>query len=174
LPRYPLPGVVRVRVIENNREACRYELYESGDLAGFVQYSMSENEIWVHYTQLKRRYRSEEIIEELLVHILDDVHRRRLAIMPFCRAMRTLMDEKTEYAHLVPELWRQRFLGQGNAKRQPMDCVRFTGSPKRPSTARQSYTVPVPLSVSRGQSAGTPKPAADPSINGAPGPLPAT
>ena len=163
-----------MRVIENNREKCRYELYESGDLAGYVQYSMSENEIWVHYTQLKRRYRSEEIIEELLVHILDDVHRSRLAIMPFCRAMRALLDEKSEYAHLVPELWRQRFQGQGTGQRLPMDYVRFTGSPKRPSTAKQSNTVPVPLSVSRGQSAATPKPATDPSTNGTPDPVSAT
>jgi predicted GNAT family acetyltransferase len=163
-----------VRVIENNREECRYELYESGDLAGFVQYSMSENEMWVHHTQLKRRYRSEGIIEELLLHILDDVHRRRLAIMPFCRAMRALMDEKNQYTHLVPEPRRHRFLGQADPGRRPLDYVRFTGYPKRRSNARQGDTVPVPLSVSRAHSAQTPKRAADPAANGAPGPLPAT
>lgn len=163
-----------MRVIENNRGQCRYELYESGDLAGFVQYGMRENEMWVHYTQLKRRYRSEELIEELLLHVLNDVRRSRLALMPFCLALRTLMDEKTEYAPLVPELWRQRFFGQANRPRPPMGYVRFTGSPKRRSTAKQDDTAPIPLPVPHRSPAQTPQPAGNPSINGLPGSMPAT
>lgn len=163
-----------MRVIENNREQCRYELYESGDLAGFVQYGMRENEMWVHYTQLKRRYRSEELIEELLLHVLNDVRRSRLAIMPFCLALRTLMDEKTEYAPLVPELWRQRFLGRSDPQRRPMRYVRFTGSPKRRSTAKECDTLPAPQSISRGYSSWTPPSPPGPRVNGAPDNIPAT
>lgn len=163
-----------MRVIENNREQCRYELYESGDLVGFVQYGMRENEMWVHYTQLKRRYKSEETVEKLLLYILEDALRSRVAIMPFCLAMRTLMYEKPEYASLVPEPWKQRFFGQINRQRHPMNYVRFTGSPKRRSSAKESDTLPVPLSVSRSHSVGAPSHACDPTVNGAPGSMPAT
>lgn len=129
-------AVICMRVIENNQELRRYQLYERGDLAGFVQYSMRGEELWLHYTQLKRRYKSEEIIEYLLLHILEDVRRRRLAIMPFCPAMRIFMLERPEYSCLVPELWQDRLLVRSTVPHLPMDRVRYTGSPKRRSTAK--------------------------------------
>ncbi|MDQ0096095.1 GNAT family N-acetyltransferase [Paeniglutamicibacter psychrophenolicus] len=124
-----------MRVIENNQKLRRYQLYEHGDLAGFVQYSMRGEELWLHYTQLKRRYKSEEIVDALFLHILEDVMRRRLALMPFCPAMRTFMVERPQYAGLVPELWQDRFLVRSTVPHRPMDRVRYTGSPKRRSTA---------------------------------------
>ncbi|MGB9034221.1 MAG: N-acetyltransferase [Paeniglutamicibacter sp.] len=128
-----------MRVIENNQELRRYQLYERGDLAGFVQYSMRGDELWLHYTQMKRRYKSEEILEALFLHILDDVLRRRLAIMPFCPAMRIFMVQRPGYAHLVPELWQARFLEPSTVPHRPMDRVRYTGSPKRRSTATHEH-----------------------------------
>ena len=125
-----------MRVIENNQKLHRYQLYEHGDLAGFVQYSMRGDELWLHYTQLKRRYKSEDIVDALFLHILEDVMRRRLALMPFCPAMRTFMVERGPgYAGLVPELWQDRFLVRPTVPHRPMDRVRYTGSPKRRSTA---------------------------------------
>ena len=128
-----------MRVIENNQELRRYQLFERGDLAGFVQYSMRGDELWLHYTQLKRRYKSEEVVEALLQHILDDVLRRRLAIMPFCPAMRSFMVERPQYTALVPPLWQARFLAPTQVPRHPMDRVRYTGSPKRRSTATHEH-----------------------------------
>ncbi len=127
--------MIGVRVIENNQELRRYQLYERGDLAGFVQYSMRGEELWLHYTQLKRRYKSEETVNALFLHVLEDVLRRRLAIMPFCPAMRAFMVERPEYADLVPKLWQERFLRPPTVPHRPMDRVRYTGSPKRRSTA---------------------------------------
>lgn len=128
-----------MRVIENNQVLRRYELFEQGDLAGFVQYSMSGDELWLHYTQLKRRYKSEEVIDALFLHILEDVLRRRLALMPFCPAMRAFMGERPEYTQLVPPLWQDRFLAAPAVPRRPMDRVRYTGSPKRRSTATHAH-----------------------------------
>lgn len=139
-----------MRVIENNQELRRYELFEQGDLAGFVQYSMREDELWLHYTQLKRRYKSEELVEELLLHVLDDVRRRRLALMPFCPAMRTFMAARPGYAHLIPPLWQDRFLVQPEIPRLPSDRVRYTGSPRRRSTAHAHATVPATALFSGG------------------------
>lgn len=124
-----------MRVIENNQELRRYQLFEKGDLAGFAQYSMRDNELWLHYTQLKRRHKSEELVELLFAHILDDVHRRRLAIMPFCPAMRIYMAARPEYTYMVPEHWQRRFLSLPETPHRCLDRVRYTGSPKRRSTA---------------------------------------
>lgn len=134
-----------LRVIENNQELRRYQLYERGDLAGFVQYSMRGEEIWLHYTQLKRRYKSEELIDELMLHVLDDVRRRRLAVMPFCPAMRTFLAARPEYIQLVPAPWQERFqapLAASGVPPKAVDRVRYTGSPKRRSTStREPQTV---------------------------------
>ncbi|MFL4476577.1 GNAT family N-acetyltransferase [Paeniglutamicibacter sp. MACA_103] len=128
-----------MRVIENNRELLRYQLYELGDLAGFVQYGMQGDELWLHYTQLKRRYKSAELIEELLLHVLEDARRRRLAVMPFCPAMRLFIGDHPQYRRLVPEAWQERFLAPRSDLHSPMDKVRYTGSPKRRSTAAQGH-----------------------------------
>jgi predicted GNAT family acetyltransferase len=138
-----------MRVIENNQELLRYQLYELGDLAGFVQYSMQGDELWLHYTQLKRRYKSAELIEELLLHVLDDAHRRRLAVMPFCPAMRLFIADHPQYRRMIPEAWQDRFLSAQTAALKPMDKVRYTGSPKRRSTAAHAHAAtPVGLEPS--------------------------
>ncbi|GAA5228534.1 hypothetical protein [Paeniglutamicibacter antarcticus] len=125
------------RVIENNQEQHRYQLFVQGDLAGFVQYSMRKNELWVHYVQLKRRYKSEETIEFLLLHIVDEVRRKRLALMPFCPAMRLFVVERPEFTALVPPLWHVRFLTGSTSSLRPMDRVRYTGPAKRRTTAEK-------------------------------------
>ncbi|MHA7245143.1 hypothetical protein ACX80R_18445 [Paeniglutamicibacter antarcticus] len=124
-----------MRVVENNQEQHRYLLFVQGDLAGFVQYSMSEDELWVHHVQLKRRYKSEEMIEYLLLHVVGDVHRRRLALMPFCPAMRLFLADRPKFTSLVPPLWHARFLTGLQTPYRPMDHVRYTGSPKRRTSA---------------------------------------
>ncbi|MDO5744826.1 MAG: hypothetical protein Q4P23_10180 [Micrococcaceae bacterium] len=129
------PGITRV--IENNQEQHRYQLFVQGELAGFVQYSMRKNELWVHYVQLKRRYKSEETIDHLLLHIVDEVRRKRLALMPFCPAMRIFLAERPDLIRLVPPLWHVRFLSGFTASLRPMDRVRYTGPAKRRTTAEK-------------------------------------
>lgn len=152
-----------MRVIENNQELGRYELYEQGDLAGFVQYSMSGDELWCHYIQLKRRYKSESLVEELLLHVLEDVHHRRLAIMPFCPAMRAFMVERPGYAQLIPPLWNARFLAPQAVPREVLANVRYTGSPKRRSTAGTRGAAPsTPASEKPATTPRYPAPVAEP------------
>lgn len=136
-----MAAVIAVRVIENNQALGRYQLFEQGDLAGFVQYSMHGEEMWLRYTQLKRRYRSEEIVDDLLMHVLEDLLRRRLSLLPFCPAMRAFMVEWPEYARLVPVLWQQRFMAPSPVPRRPMDKVRYTGSPRRNAAAADEPVV---------------------------------
>ena len=136
-----------MRVIENNQELLRYQLFESGDLAGFVQYSMQGDELWLHYTQLKRRYKSEKLIEELLLHVLEDAHRRRLAVMPFCPAMRLFIAAHPQYRRMVPEAWQERFLAAQTGTHRPMDKVRYTGSRKRRSTVAARVEEVAPVSI---------------------------
>lgn len=119
-------------VIENNREDLQYQLFEAGELAGYVQYHMSGNEIWVLHSCLARNFKSSDLVGALLRRVLEDAHFSRLAVVPFCPAMRSYVASHPQYAGLVPPQWHARL---GDAARWATDCpttplehVRLTGS----------------------------------------------
>lgn len=120
-------------VIENNREQFQYQIFKAGELAGYVQYSMSGNEMWLRYTSMKRRFKSAVLADILMRHVLMDAHSSRLAVLPFCPALRTFIAEHTEFSSLVPAEWQERIpaLGHhepGEEPKAPLDFVRLTGS----------------------------------------------
>lgn len=120
-------------VVENNRELLQYQIFKAGDLAGFVQYSMSGVEMWVLFTSMKRRFKSAVLTDLLMHHVLTEAHASRLAVLPFCPALRTFIAEHREFDHLVPTAWQNRLASPDGKKPQeepkvPLDFVRLTGS----------------------------------------------
>lgn len=120
-------------VVENNREQLQYQVFKAGDLAGYVQYSMSGSDMWVLYTSMKRRFKSAVLTDILLHHVLSDAHCSRLAVLPFCPALRTFIAEHPEFAGLVPAEWQQRVPALAHAEhggemKAPLEFVRLTGS----------------------------------------------
>ncbi|WP_372698180.1 GNAT family N-acetyltransferase [Arthrobacter sp. JSM 101049] len=120
-------------VIENNREQLQYQIFKAGDLAGFVQYSMSGSDMWVLYTSMKRHFKSAVLADILMHHVLSDAHSSRLAVLPFCPALRTFIAEHPEFANLVPAEWQQRVPAlahatPGGEMKASLDFVRLTGS----------------------------------------------
>lgn len=120
-------------VVENNREELQYQIFKAGELAGFVQYSMSGYEIWLRYTSMKRSFKSAVLGDILMHHVLMDAHTSRLAVLPFCPAIRTFIAEHVEFASLVPTEWQARIPApsgseSGAEPKSPLDFVRMTGS----------------------------------------------
>ena len=120
-------------VVENNRGQLQYQIFKAGDLAGFVQYSMSGRELWVLHTSMKRRFKSEVLTDILMHHVLSDAHTSRLAVLPFCPALRTFIAAHPEFASLVPTAWHHRIPSStiqlsAEATKSPLDFVRLTGS----------------------------------------------
>ncbi|WP_417215815.1 GNAT family N-acetyltransferase [Arthrobacter sp.] len=120
-------------VVENNREQLQYQIFKAGELAGFVQYSMSGQEIWLRYTSMKRCFKSAVLVDILMRHVMMDAHASRLAVLPFCPALRTYIAEHTEFAPLVPAEWQDRIPAPfahhaGVETKSTLDFVRMTGS----------------------------------------------
>lgn len=120
-------------VIENNREDLQYQLFESGELVGFVQYRMSGHAMWVLHSSLSRSFKSPGLVAALLRHVLEDSHRSRVSVLPFCPAMRTFVRLRPQYADLIPADWRPRLLppalaGKAEHVKRPLDYVRLAGS----------------------------------------------
>lgn len=120
-------------VIENNREQLQYQIFKAGELAGFVQYSMDGADMWVLHTSMKRRFKSALLADMLIHHVLNDAHTSRLAILPFCPALRTYIAEHREFTTLVPTEWHDRIPSPAHQKADgdakiPLDFVRLTGS----------------------------------------------
>lgn len=121
--------------IENNLEDLQYQLFESGELVGFVQYRMPGNQMWVLHSSLSHSYKSQALVTVLLGHVLEDARRSRLFVLPFCPALRVFMSMHPQYANLVPTVWRPRLTAAGPMKNTgrmngPLDYVRLTG-PRR-------------------------------------------
>ncbi len=134
--------------VQNNSSLQRYEIYEAGERIGFVQYEMHDEEMWILFTQLRRKFKSVARVNKVLGHVLKDAWQSQIHMLPFCPAFRVFMAQNPTYSFLVPEPWHERIsralpkdredLGQSVLK-----FIRFTGSPWRKST-----NVPAGLLVS--------------------------
>lgn len=150
-------------VVENNRAQLQYQVFKAGELAGYVQYSMDGAEMWALHTSMKRCFKSALLVEILIHHVLTDAHTSRLAVLPFCPALRMFIAEHPEYTRLVPAEWHDRIPSPAYQKadedaRIPLDFVRLTGSrrshhhdttPESPDAAEyiRSETGAIPLTL---------------------------
>lgn len=135
-----------VPAIENNRQDCQYQLFESGEHAGFLQYRMSGQEMWFLHSSVSRSFKSAALVATLLGHVLEDARHNRFSVLPFCPAMRSFMGLHPEYTNLVPGPWRPRFTTVGpvenrDSAKRPLDYMRLTGSP-RARTRTPAVVVP--------------------------------
>lgn len=119
--------------IENNRGQFQYQIFKAGELAGYVQYSMDGADMWVLHTSMKRQFKSALLTDMLIHHVLTDAHASRLAILPFCPAVRAFIAEHREFSYLVTDEWQDRIPSPAHQKTDadatiPLDFVRLTGS----------------------------------------------
>lgn len=158
--------------IENNREQLQYQIFKAGELAGFVQYSMDGTDMWLLHTSMKRRFKSELLVELLIHHVLTEAHTSRLAVFPFCPAIRTFIAEHREFSELVPTAWQDRIPSPSHQKADedpkiPLDFVRLTGS-RRSRHHETSLTSPDAAAFIRSETGAIPLIRQDPQTAGQP------
>lgn len=130
-------------VVENNSRLFQYQIFKAGELAGFVQYDMDGADMRILHTSMKRSFKSALLTDILIHHVLTEAHTNRVAILPYCPAVRTFITEHPEYAELVPDAWQDRIplpghQISGDSSKVPLDFVRLTGSRR----ARHLATTP--------------------------------
>jgi predicted GNAT family acetyltransferase len=132
--------------VQNNTELQRYEIFEAGNRIGFVQYQMHHEQMWVLFTQMRRKFKSASRAHRVMALILEDARRGRIRVVPFCPAFRVFLYQNPAAQTLVPQEWQQRITKaineeQENADNAVLKYIRYTGSPWRKSTARPMSTL---------------------------------
>lgn len=130
-------------VVENNSGLFQFQIFKAGELAGFVQYDMDGADMRILHTSMKRSFKSALLTDILIHHVLTEAHTNRLAILPYCPAVRVFITEHAQYADLVPASWQDRIPVPGHEmsgddSKIPLDFVRLTGSRR----ARHLETTP--------------------------------
>ncbi len=99
---------MELRVADNPGKA-RYEIRADGEIAGFITYELSHNDIAFLHTQTEERFQGKGIAGRLVQASLDSVRERGLAVLPYCPFVQGWIGEHLEYAKLVPEQARAEF-----------------------------------------------------------------
>ncbi len=87
--------------IADNPDKERFEILADGELAGFVQYQLGDDEIALTHTQTDDRFRGQGIAGHLVQSSLDAARERHLTVLPYCPFVRNWITEHPEYANLV-------------------------------------------------------------------------
>ena len=95
--------------VADNPDKARFEILADGELAGFVQYHLRDNEIAFTHTETDDRFRGHGLAGHLVRAALDAARARDLAVLPYCPFVRSWIAGHPEYAGLVPADRRPRF-----------------------------------------------------------------
>ena len=74
--------------VTDNPARERYEIYEDGELAGFVRYRRSGNMITFIHTQADQKFRGQGVAARLVAASFDDARKQGLDVLPFCPFVR--------------------------------------------------------------------------------------
>lgn len=96
-------------VVRNNLATSRFDVYVDGQNVGHLQYEMHQGEIWLLNTFVDRHYAKTGVEQALIRAALQDAHRSRLAVVPFCLLTRAFLNTQPKYLRLVPPVQRERF-----------------------------------------------------------------
>ena len=88
--------------VADNPDKSRYEIRVDGEMAGFVDYRLGENDIAFLHAETDERLRGKGIAARLIQASLDSARERGLAVLPFCPFVRAWIGEHREYVQLVP------------------------------------------------------------------------
>src|SRR6202453_4242233 len=88
--------------VADNPEKARYVVLADGDLAGFVQYELTQNAIAFTHTQTDAWFRGRGIAGHLVRAALDSARERGLGVLPYCPFVRAWIAVHPDYTALVP------------------------------------------------------------------------
>jgi uncharacterized protein len=95
--------------VTDNPDKARYEIEADGEIAGFITYKLSSNDIAFLHTETEERFRGMGIAGRLVQASLDSARERGLAVLPYCPYVRRWIGEHLDYAKLVPVQARAEF-----------------------------------------------------------------
>lgn len=95
--------------VRDNMKLSRFELYVDGDNIGHLQYETRQGQIWLLHTTIEQRFKRSRLDNYFIGNVLENLHRRRLAVMPFCPTVRGYLAGHPEWATLIPASERSRF-----------------------------------------------------------------
>lgn len=108
--RYPDRSSTSLRTaVRDNMKLSRFELYVDGDNVGYLQYETRQGQIWLLHTTIEQRFKRARLDSYFVGNVLENLHRRRLAVMPFCPTVRGYLGGHPEWASLIPASERSRF-----------------------------------------------------------------
>jgi len=96
-------------VVADNPDKSRYEILADGEIAGFINYQLSHNDIAFIHTETDHRFRGEGLGGHLVEGALDSARKRGVHVLPFCPFVRRWMSEHPDYSDLVPAGRREEF-----------------------------------------------------------------
>jgi uncharacterized protein len=99
---------MEIRVTDNSDKA-RYEIHADGELAGYIAYHLSHNDIAFIHTETGERFQGHGVASHLVQASLDSVRERGLEVLPFCPFVRSWIAEHPDYVDLVPAGRRKEF-----------------------------------------------------------------
>lgn len=95
--------------VMDNPDEQRYEVWEDGQLAGFVMYRIATDRIALVHTETDPAFAGRGLAKVLVTQALDDVRARGLGVLPFCPYVKSFIAKNADYLDLVPEEERARF-----------------------------------------------------------------
>ena len=95
--------------VRDNAKLSRFELYVDGDNVGHLQYETRQEQIWLLHTTIEQRFKRSRLDNYFIGNVLENLHRRRIAVMPFCPTVRGYLAGHPEWTALIPVAERSRF-----------------------------------------------------------------
>lgn len=96
-------------VVRHDPKGSQFVAYVDGNAAGHSHYQLHGNHVWVLSTVMDPHF-TEPGVEDLLIEgLLQEVHRRRLALLPYCLRTRAYLSKHHRYLALVPPAERGKF-----------------------------------------------------------------
>lgn len=88
-------------VLHNDYEQSCFEIYENGAMAGFLKYSTGCHAISLQHTYISPEFRGRGMSPVLIGQVLDEMHRRRVLILPECPIVGGFLRSHPQYLHLI-------------------------------------------------------------------------
>lgn len=95
--------------VKDNPDEQRYEVWEDGQVAGFVRYRLEGDRIALVHTETDPAFAGRGLAKVLVTGALDDARARGLGVLPFCPYVKGFIAKNSAYLDLVPEDERARF-----------------------------------------------------------------
>jgi uncharacterized protein len=96
--------------VQDNPDLSRYEVFEDGELAGFSEYTRSDEVLVVKHTEVDDRVEGRGIGSALARGVLDAARGDGLAVLPYCPFVAGYIREHPDdHLDLVPTDQRAKF-----------------------------------------------------------------